>query len=84
MHRGIHIGVTPSPGTRRWRVMEFKKAAAASLAALTFIMGGVACDAEDKADLREGVDDVGEGVEKGVNEIEEGVDENVDTDGKDD
>lgn len=64
--------------------MEFKKAAAASLAALTFIIGGVACDKEDQADVREGINDVGEGVEKGADEVEEGIDENVDTDGQDD
>jgi hypothetical protein len=59
----------------------------ASVLAGMFLFGagvtGVACDKEDKADLREGGRQVEQGVEEGAEEVEQGVDE-LDSDGKDD
>ena len=45
---------------------------------------GVACDKEDRADVREGVNQVEEGAEDVGNEVENTVDNELDTDGKDD
>jgi len=42
-----------------------------------------ACDREDRADVREGVNEAEEGVEDAVEDAEDAVDE-ADTDGKDD
>lgn len=47
-------------------------------------LGLTACDREDEADVREGVNQVEEGAEDVGNEIEQEVDDNVDTDGNDD
>ena len=46
-------------------------------------LGLTACDREDEADVREGVNQVEEGAEDAGKEIEEGVDR-LDNDGKDD
>lgn len=51
---------------------------------LALSLGLTACDKEDEADIREGVNQVEEGAEDVGNEIEQEVDDNVDTDGNDD
>ena len=58
---------------------------AAVTAAGVIISSGalVACDREDRKDVKEGVKDVKKGVEKGANQVENEVDQ-ADTDGKDD
>ena len=56
--------------------MITRRTAAISLTAF-LALAPVACDKEDKADVREGVNDVEEGVE-------DVIDDQVDTDGKDD
>jgi hypothetical protein len=68
--------------------MRSKRSRAAALAMAGLLTlgsaGAVACDSEDAADVREGVRDVGDGIEKGAEEMEDQFDQNVDTDGKDD
>lgn len=58
--------------------------AAALVGSLALGGGLVACDREDEADIREGVNQVEEGAEDIGNEVEDAVDGEVDTDGKDD
>jgi hypothetical protein len=60
-----------------------KRIIASVLAGMFLFVAGVACDKEDKADLREGGNQVEQGVEEGAEEVEQGVDE-LDSDGKDD
>jgi hypothetical protein len=57
----------------------------ALLLSATLALGGgmVACDREDRADVREGVKDAEETAEDVGKDVEEAVDE-ADTDGKDD
>lgn len=57
---------------------------AALVGALALSGGLVACDREDEADLREGVDQVEKAGEEAAEDVENAVDEDVDTDGKDD
>jgi hypothetical protein len=65
--------------------MERNRIAAALLSATLLLSGGmVACDREDEADIREGVEDAKKTGEKVGEEIEDAVDDEVDTDGKDD
>jgi hypothetical protein len=59
---------------------------AAAFVAGSIVLSGVAvaCDSEDEADVREGVEDVQETGEDVGQEVEDAVDDEVDTDGKDD
>jgi hypothetical protein len=65
--------------------MTRNRVTAALLSGALLLSGGmVACDREDEADIREGVEDVKETGEEIGRDVEEAVDEEVDTDGKDD
>jgi hypothetical protein len=65
--------------------MYRNKIAAAGLTVLMIFSGGlVACDPEDEADIREGVNQVEKAGKEAAEDAEEAVDEEVDTDGKDD
>jgi hypothetical protein len=65
--------------------MKKNRIAAALLTGSVLLSGGmVACDREDAADVREGIEDVKETGEEVGKDVEDAVDEEVDTDGKDD
>lgn len=65
--------------------MERNRAVAVLLTGVLLLGGGItACDREDEADVREGVEDVRDTGEKVGREVEDAVDDEVDTDGKDD
>jgi len=64
--------------------MDGRRITAVSLAALLSLGGSmIACDREDEADIREGVEDVQDAGEDVGKEVEDAVDE-ADTDGQDD
>ena len=64
--------------------MPLKKRAAAVIGAAIFAIPiGVACDAEDVKDAKEGIDDVQKSVDESVDKVEKEIDE-ADTDGQDD
>ncbi|MQA99187.1 MAG: hypothetical protein GEU78_02660 [Actinobacteria bacterium] len=65
--------------------MQRNRIAAALLSTTLLLSGGmVACDREDEADIREGVEDAKETGKKVGDKVEDAVDDAVDTDGKDD
>ena len=65
--------------------MDRSRIAAAGLVTSLVLGGGlVACDREDKADVREGVNQVEKAGKDAAEDVENAVDDNVDTDGKDD
>ena len=65
--------------------MDRNRILAAALGGFLALGGGlVACDPEDEADIREGVEQVEDAAEEAAEDVEKAVDEEIDTDGKDD
>ena len=65
--------------------MHRNKIAAAALSGLLVLSGGlVACDREDEADIREGVNEVEKAGKEAAEDAEGVIDGEVDTDGQDD